>query len=78
MPTNFPTYLHHNWPLAAAAAVLALLVLYALLTGVLPTNQGRILRRVDAATYWRWMRRLTLLLGLVLTVIYATWRLSAG
>jgi len=70
------THLQHNWPLAAAAAVLALYLLVALGAGVVYTNQGRIPRARQPALYWRWVRRFALLLVLCLAVLAGSYWLA--
>lgn len=53
MSIHFLEHLRHNWPLAAAAAILLALLVYALASGNLPTNQGRIARAVEPLRYRR-------------------------
>ena len=57
----FLLHLRHNWPLAAAIAVLLALLALALASGRLPTNQGGIERSNEPERYWRWVRRLAAL-----------------
>ena len=76
MPGTFLLHLRHNWPLAAAACVLTVLVAGALLSGVLPTNQGSIRRSREPAAYWRWLRRLSGLLLLCVAVLLGSYCLS--
>lgn len=77
MSSSFLLHLRHNWPLAAAVFVLTALVAYALLSGVLPTNQGSILRSREPAAYWRWLRRLSALLLLAAAVLAGSFLLGA-
>jgi hypothetical protein len=77
VPTRFLLHLRHDWPLAAAVLVLATLLAYALLSGAMPTNQGRILRSREPAAYWRWLRRLSVLLLLAIAVLAGSFLLGA-
>ena len=61
MGPDIAVSLQHNWPLALAAAVIALYLAVALAGGVVYTNQGRVRRDADPAGYWRWVRRFVLL-----------------
>lgn len=73
MPNDFLAHLKHNWPLAAAAVVAALFLVFSLVSGFIPSNQGNIHRASEPDAYWRWIRRLTVLLLVsvgVLTGIY--------
>jgi hypothetical protein len=76
MPVGFLFHLRHNWPLALAALVLLVLVAYALFTGVLPTNQGRILRSREPDAYWRWLRGLVVLLIFIVIVLVGSYFLA--
>jgi hypothetical protein len=62
MSSDFLVHLKHNWPLAAAAVVAALFLGFSLLSGFIPSNQGSIQRASEPDAYWRWIRRLTVLL----------------
>jgi drug/metabolite transporter (DMT)-like permease len=73
---NFFLHLQHNWPLALAAFVLFVLVVFALFTGVLPTNQGSILKSREPSTYWRWLRWLAILLCLAIAVLVGSYFLN--
>ena len=61
--------LEHNWPLALAAAVVALYLAVALAGGVVYTNQGSVRRDADPVAYWRWVKRFVLLLVASLAVL---------
>ena len=76
MPVSFLVHLRHNWPLAAAATVLLVLLVYTLASGSLPTNQGRIARSDEPACYWRWVRRLATLFVLAVAVLLGTYWLA--
>ena len=73
----FLLHLRHNWPLAAATAVLLALLALALASGRLPTNQGGIERSNEPERYWRWVRRLALLLAVSLAVLLGSYGLAA-
>ena len=73
----FLLHLRHNWPLAAAIAVLLALLALALASGRLPTNQGSIERSNEPERYWRWVRRLALLLAVSLAVLLGSYGLAA-
>ena len=73
----FLLHLRHNWPLAAAIAVLLALLALALASGRLPTNQGGIERSNEPERYWRWVRRLALLLAVSLAVLLGSYGLTA-
>lgn len=73
----FLSHLRHNWPLAAAIAVLLALLALALASGRLPTNQGGIERSNEPERYWRWVRRLALLLAVSLAVLLGSYGLAA-
>ncbi|MDE2087473.1 MAG: hypothetical protein KGI63_09585 [Xanthomonadaceae bacterium] len=73
----FLLHLRHNWPLAAAIAVLLALLALALASGRLPTNQGGIERSNEPERYWRWVRRLALLLAVSLAVLLGSYGLAA-
>lgn len=73
----FLLHLRHNWPLAAAIAVLLALLALALASGRLPTNQGGIERSNEPERYWRWVRRLALLLAASLAVLLGSYGLAA-
>ena len=77
VPGSFLLHLRHNWPLAAAVLVLAALLAYALLSGVMPTNQGGILRSREPAAYGRWLRRLSVLWLLAVAVLVGSFLLRA-
>jgi len=70
-------HLRHDWPLAAAVIVLATLLAYTLLSGAVPTNQGRILRSREPAAYWRWLRWLSVLLLVAVAVLTGSFLLGA-
>jgi hypothetical protein len=74
---NFLLHLQHNWPLAAIALGLLLLVPIVLVTGVFPTNQGRVLRSEDPESYWRWVVGFALLSLACLVVLIGSYFLSA-
>lgn len=76
MPSAFLIHLRHNWPLAAAVLVLAVLFAYALLSGVMPSNQGSIRRSQEPDTYWRWLRRLSVLLLVAVAVLVGSFLLG--
>lgn len=76
MSIHFLQHLRHNWPLAAAAAILLALLVYALASGNLPTNQGRIARAVEPLRYRRWVRRLAALLVVVVAVLLGSYWLT--
>lgn len=73
----FLLHLRHNWPQAAAIAVLLALLALALASGRLPTNQGGIERSNEPERYWRWVRRLALLLAVSLAVLLGSYGLAA-
>jgi len=74
---NFLLHLQHNWPLAAIALGLLLFVPIVLVTGVFPTNQGRVLRSEDPVGYWRWVAGFVLLLLACSIVLIGSFFLSA-
>jgi hypothetical protein len=73
MSSDLFIHLKHNWPLTAAAVVVALFLGFSLLSGFIPSNQGSIQRASEPDAYWRWIRRFVVLLLVsvgVLTAIY--------
>jgi hypothetical protein len=74
--SEFVSHLQHNWPLAAAAVVAALYLLVSLAGGVVYTNQGRVVRDVEPALYWRWVRRFALLLLACIAVLLGSYWLE--
>lgn len=77
MSNGFFLHLRQNWPLVAAILVLFSLLAFALLTGALPSNQGNILKSRDPDAYWRWLRRLAVLLMLSLVVLVGSYFLGS-
>jgi predicted MFS family arabinose efflux permease len=69
-------HLQHNWPLVAAIVVLFALIAFALLAGIMPTNQGKVSRSREPTTYWRWLRWLGVLLALALVVLVGSYFLG--
>lgn len=69
-------HVQHNWPLALAALVLLAIIVFALLTGTLPTNQGKVIRSREPASYWRWLGGLGLLLVLTIAVLFGSYLLG--
>lgn len=73
---SFLSYLRHNWPMAAAIAVLLALLSIALASGKLPTNQGSIARSRESESYWQWVRRLAVLLAVSLAALLGSYWLA--
>ena len=61
MPETFLSHLQDNWPLAIIGIGLLLFVPLVLVTGIFPTNRGKIFRSQDPVTYWRWVCRFVVL-----------------
>ncbi len=76
MSPGFTRYLQHNWPLATIASGLAIFMAIVLVTGMFPTNQGRISRSGDPSSYWRWIRRFAVLLAVSMAVLTGSYLLS--
>lgn len=72
----FLSYLRHNWPMAAAIAVLLALLALTLASGELPTNQGNIARSREPERYWQWIRRLAVLLAVSLAALLGSYWLA--
>jgi len=53
---DFWHHVLHNWPLAAAAAVTFIILIAALVTGVIFSNQGSISRAKEPERFARWVR----------------------
>ena len=66
MKPDFILHLKHNWPLAVVAVGILLYLPIVLISGVFFTNQGRIVRSIEPARYWRWV---ALFLGLLLACV---------
>lgn len=66
MKPDFIVHLQHNWPLAVVVGGLFLYLPFVLISGVFFTNQGSIIRSIEPARYWHWVR---LILGLFLVCL---------
>jgi pimeloyl-ACP methyl ester carboxylesterase len=73
---DFVHHLLHNWPLAAAATAIVILLLMALVSGVFLSNQGRISRSAEPTRYWHWIRLLVTLLLACLAVLLGSYALA--
>ena len=76
MKLDFWHHVLHNWPLAAAAAVICVILIAALVTGVIFGNQGSISRAKEPERFARWVRLLTTLLLLCLAVLFGTFAMA--
>ena len=76
MKLDFWHHVLHNWPLAAAAAVICVILIAALMTGVVFSNQGNISRAKEPERFARWVRLLTTLLLLCLAVLFGTFAMA--
>ena len=75
---DFLGHLRGEWPLVLVAAGLLVYLPIVLLRGVFYTNQGNVLREVEPAQYWRWVRRFIVLLLVCLAVILGSYLLAAS
>jgi pimeloyl-ACP methyl ester carboxylesterase len=73
---DFWHHVLHNWPLAAAAAVTLAILIAALITGVLFSNQGNISRAKEPERFARWIKLLITLLLLCLAVLFGTYAMA--
>jgi pimeloyl-ACP methyl ester carboxylesterase len=76
MKLDFWHHVLHNWPLAAAAAVICIILIVALSTGVLFSNQGSISRAKEPERFSRWIRWMTTLLLLCLAVLFGSYAMA--
>ncbi len=76
MKLDFWHHVLHNWPLAAAAAVTFIILIAALVTGAMFSNQGRISRAKEPERFARGVRLLTTLLLLCLAVLFGTYAMA--
>ena len=76
MTPEFILHVQHNWPLAVVPAGLLVYISIVLVSGVFLTNQGKIVRSNDPASYWRWVARLLGLSLVCLVVLLGSYFLS--
>jgi phosphate starvation-inducible membrane PsiE len=73
---EFIVHLRHNWPLAVVVVGLFLYIPFVLIRGVFFTNQGNIIRSIEPARYWHWVRLFLALFLFCLVALVGSYFLS--